>query len=272
MDRILFGVTLFFYFLATFHYLLYLINQREGIGKVCQISAITGFGLHTLALIHLAVQAGHVPITNLRESLFFFAWAIVLIYLFLEYRYKIRVMGAFIIPIAFLAVLSSLSFPEASVGAPPEYLHSPWLGVHATFAFLSYSAFSIAFGVAIMYIIQERQLKHRSVGSFYRRLPSVEALDELSYKAVAMGFPLLTLAIASGSIWANSEWGYYWGWEPKEIFSFITWIVYAVYLHARLIAGWRGRKAAYLAVIGFLVVLFTFIGVSLLMPGRHAFR
>ena len=271
MNRILFGVTLFFYFLAAFHYLLYLINQRTSIGKVCQITTIAGFGFHTLSLIYQMVDLGHVPITNLRESLVFFAWAIVFIYLFLDYRYKIRVMGAFIIPLAFIAIVLSLTFPIVNTPLP-DYFKSAWLGVHTTLAFLGDASFAIAFGVGVMYLIQEKQLKSKSPGALYRRLPSLEVLDELNYKAVAIGFPLLTLAIVSGSIWANSAWGYYWGWEPKEIWALVTWMVYAVYLHARLMAGWRGRKAAYMSVAGFVIVVFTFIGVSLLMPGRHAFK
>ncbi|MBI5191764.1 MAG: c-type cytochrome biogenesis protein CcsB [Nitrospirae bacterium] len=271
MSRILFGTTLFFYFLGTFHCLLYLINQREGIGKVCQVATIAGFGFHTLSLIYSTVQTGYVPMTNIRESLAFYAWAIVLIYLILEYRYKIRVLGAFVIPLAFIAIVVSLTFPIVDTPLP-EYFKSAWLGIHTTLAFLADAAFAIAFGVGIMYIIQERQLKHKTAGAFYRRLPSLDVLDELNYKSVAIGFPLLTLAIVSGSIWANSVWGNYWGWEPKEIWSLITWLVYAVYLHARLISGWRGRKAAYLAVAGFLIVIFTFLGVNLLLPGKHAFQ
>jgi cytochrome c-type biogenesis protein CcsB len=141
-----------------------------------------------------------------------------------------------------------------------------------TLAFLADASFAIAFGVGIMYLIQERQLKRKNPGAFYRRLPNLDVLDELDYKAIALGFPLLTLAIVTGSIWANSAWGYYWGWEPKEIWSLITWLIYAAYLHARLVGGWRGRKAAYLAVIGFAIVIFTFLGVNLLLPGQHAFK
>ncbi|MGA2191773.1 MAG: c-type cytochrome biogenesis protein CcsB [Nitrospirota bacterium] len=271
MNRILFGITLFFYFLATFHFLLYLINQRESIGKVCQLTTILGFGFHTLSLIYQTVELGHVPMTNIRESMAFFAWAIVAIYLVLEYRVKIRVLGTFIVPIAFILVMASLTFPE-SAAPTPGFFSSGWLGIHTTLAFLGDAAFAIAFGVSNMYIIQERQLKHKTSGAFYRMLPPLDVLDELSYKAIALGFPLLTLAIVSGAIWAESAWGSYWGWEPKEIWSLITWLIYAAYLHARLVAGWRGRKAAYLAVIGFLIVIFTFLGVNLLLPGRHAFK
>jgi len=271
MTNVLFGTTLFFYFLGTFHYLLFFINQRESIGKVGNIATITAFGVHTLTLIYQMVNLGHVPMTNLKEALFFFSWAIVLIHVMLEFRYKIRIMGAFIVPLAFIAVLFSL-ICTVSTAPVPEYFKSPWLGVHATLAFLGYAAYAISFGMGIMYLLQERQLKQKHPGAFYRRLPSLDLLDELNYKAVALGFPLHTVAILSGAIWANSVWGYFWGWEPKEIWSLITWLVYAVYLHARLIAGWRGRKASYLSVIGFLVVIFTFIGVNLLMPGRHAFN
>ena len=244
MSNILLGITLFFYFLATFHYVLYLINQRESIGRVCWITTITGFGFHTLFIIYQVVDLSHVPMTDLREALGFFSWSIVLIYLVLEYRLKIRVMGAFIVPIAFLSMMLSLTFP-VSVKPLPAYFSSAWLGIHTTLAFLGDAAFAVAFGVGIMYIIQERQLKHKSPGSFYRRLPSLEVLDELEYKAIALGFPLLTLAMVSGAIWAESAWGYFWGWEPKEIWSMITWLVYAAYLHARLVSGWRGRKAAW---------------------------
>lgn len=271
MNRVLFGITLFFYFLATFHYLLFLINQRESIGKVCQITTIVGFGFHTASIIHQMVSLSRIPLTSLRESLGFFAWAIVLIYLILEYKVKIRVMGAFIIPLAFIAVVASLSFPIVTTPLP-EYFSSAWLGIHTTLAFLADASFAIAFGVGIMYLIQERQLKRKNPGAFYRRLPNLDVLDELDYKAIALGFPLLTLAIVTGSIWANSAWGYYWGWEPKEIWSLITWLIYAAYLHARLVGGWRGRKAAYLAVIGFAIVIFTFLGVNLLLPGQHAFK
>jgi len=271
MTNLLFGATLFFYFLAAFHYALFLVNQRESIGKVCQITTIVAFAVHTLYLIYQMVYLGRIPITNLREALGFFAWATVAIYLVLEYRVKSRVIGAFIIPLAFIALAVSLTFPVVLTPLP-AYFSSPWLGIHTTLAFLAYASFMIAFGVGTMYLIQDRQLKHKHPGAFYRRLPSIELLDELSYKAIAMGFPLLTLGMLSGSIWANSAWGEYWGWEPKNIWSLITWLIYAVYLHARLVSGWRGRKSAYLSIAGFLITLFTFLGVNLLMPGNHAFK
>jgi len=271
VSGVLFGATLFFYFLATFHYALFLISQRERIGKVCQLTTIVGFAFNTMFLIYQMVDKGHVPMTDIRESLIFFSWAIVLIYLVLEYRWNIRVLGAFIITIAFLLILASTLFAPST--APlPQYFSSGWLGVHTTLAFLADAAFAIAFCIAMMYIIQERQLKHKSPGGFYRRLPPLDVLDDLSYRAIVMGFPLLTLAMVTGSIWADSAWGSYWGWEPKEIWSLITWLIYASYLHARLVTGWRGRKAAYLAVFAFLIVLFTFLGVNLLLPGRHAFK
>ncbi|MHB8173441.1 MAG: c-type cytochrome biogenesis protein CcsB [Nitrospirota bacterium] len=271
MSGILFGATLFFYFLATFHYILFLISQRESIGKVCQLTTIIGFAANTVFLIYSTVTKGHIPMTDIRESLVFFSWAIVLIYLVLEYRWKIRVMGAFIITIAFILILASTLFAPDT--APlPEYFSSGWLGVHTTLAFLAYASFAIAFAFGLMYIIQERQLKRKSPGALYRRLPPLDVLDELSYRSIIMGFPLLTLAMLTGAIWADSAWGSYWGWEPKEIWSLITWLVYAAYLHARLVAGWRGRKTAYLAVTGFLIVIFTFLGVNLLLPGNHAFK
>jgi len=270
-SNVLFGATLFFYFLATAHYVLFLINQKESIGKVAQITTIIAFAVHTLYLIYQMVYLERIPITNLRESLGFFAWAIIANYIFLEYKVKTRVMGAFIIPLAFIALAVSLTF-QVTITPLPEYFSSAWLGVHTTLAFLADAAFAIGFGVGIMYLIQDRQLKSRHIGPLYRRLPNIGLLDELSYKAIALGFPLLTLGMMTGMIWASTALHHFWSWEPKEVWSLITWIIYASYLHMRLVAGWRGRKSAYMSVVGFLLVLFTFLGVNLLMPGYHAFK
>jgi len=272
MNKVLLGITLLFYFVGTFHYLLFLINQRAGIGKVCRVATIAGFGFHTATIISYMLTRGQAPITTVHESLVFFSWAIVFIYIILEYKYKITVMGAFVIPLAFSSMVLSLNYPILKTPVP-AYFRSAWLMVHTTFAFLGDAAFAIAFGIGLMYLIQERQLKKKKPGLLYRRLPSLDILDELNYKSIAIGFPLLTLAIVTGSVWSNSLRGEYWSWDPKEIWSLITWMIYAAYLHARLISGWRGRKAAYLAIIGFLLVIFTFLGVNFLLPSTwHEFE
>jgi len=136
---------------------------------------------------------------------------------------------------------------------------------------LGYGTFAVAFCLAIIYLIQEHQLKRKKPGAFYYRLPSLEVLDFLSHKILSFGFPCLTIAIITGAMWASKAWGSYWSWDPKETWSLITWFIYAALIHTRVAVGWRGRKAAYLAIIGFIFILFTFLGVSLVMKGLHTF-
>jgi len=133
------------------------------------------------------------------------------------------------------------------------------------------TAFSIAFLAGLMYLLQERFLKSKSFNILYYKLPSLDLLDDLNYRAISFGFSLLTLGIITGSIWAEYAWGTYWNWEPKQTWSLIIWLFYAAMLHGRISVGWRGKKAAYLAIIGFLGVVFTFVGVNILLQGRHAF-
>jgi cytochrome c-type biogenesis protein CcsB len=139
-------------------------------------------------------------------------------------------------------------------------------------AFLGYASFAVAFGAAVIYLMQERFLKKRKISGLFQRLPSLDTLDDINYRCLTFGFPLLTVAIISGAIWAETAWGTYWSWDPKETWSLITWFVYAALLHGRLTTGWRGKKAAILAIIGFFVMLFTFLGVNLLMPGLHSYK
>jgi cytochrome c-type biogenesis protein CcsB len=129
----------------------------------------------------------------------------------------------------------------------------------------------MAFGIGIMYLLQEHYVKSKHLGGLFQRLPSLQILDEINYRLITIGFPLLTLAIISGALWAESAWGSYWRWDPKEVWSLITWFIYALVLHVRLIRGWRGKRAAILAILGFLVVLFTFFGVNFILKSKHVF-
>jgi cytochrome c-type biogenesis protein CcsB len=207
----------------------------------------------------------------MHEASSFFAWCIVLIYFFLEYRYKIGIMGSFILPIVFVMMLSSSMLPRGIKPLSPV-LQSYWLGIHTALAFLGNAAFAVAFGIGIMYLLQEHYLKSKHLGGLFQKLPSLQVLDEINYRLITIGFPLLTLAIISGALWAESAWGRFWRWDPKEIWSLITWFIYALILHMRLTAGWRKKRAAILSVIGFIVVLFTFFGVNLLLKSLHSFR
>jgi len=139
-------------------------------------------------------------------------------------------------------------------------------------AFVSYATFTISFGAALMYLIQQHFLKKKKLGALFQRLPALETLDDINYRCLTIGFPLLTIAIITGAIWAEKAWGTYWSWDPKETWSLITWFIYAALLHGRMTIGWRGKRAALLSVAGFLIMLFTFIGVNLWLPGLHAYK
>jgi cytochrome c-type biogenesis protein CcsB len=167
-------------------------------------------------------------------------------------------------------MLFALALPKEIVPLAPV-LKSFWHPFHVIFAFLGNASFSLAFCCGIMYLIQEHQLKTKKVGAITQRLPSLKILDDLNYQSLTFGFPLLTLGIITGAIWAEYAWGRYWGWDPKETWSLITWFLYAALLHQRLTVGWRGRKAAIMAIVGFLAVLFTFLGVNLILPGLHTY-
>jgi cytochrome c-type biogenesis protein CcsB len=150
-------------------------------------------------------------------------------------------------------------------------LQSVWLYVHTLTAFVSYSCFTIAAAVSALFIMQSHFLKKKNLGKMFLKLPSLDILDEIGYRCLAFGFPMLTVAIITGAFWASRAWGSYWSWDPKETWSLITWFIYAAMLHGRMTTGWRGKRAAILTIIGFLVMLFTFIGVNLWLPGLHSY-
>jgi cytochrome c-type biogenesis protein CcsB len=213
---------------------------------------------------------GHAPLSNLYESLVFFAWTAGVIYLFVEFKYKNALIGAFATPIAFLAMAYASLSPNISDRIQPlvPALKSNWLIAHVVTCFFGYAAFAIAFGMSIMYLMKARN-PQRTEG-IVGHLPKLDVLDELTHRMVLFGFLFLTVGIITGSVWANSAWGSYWSWDPKETWSLITWFVYAGLLHARLMRGWQGRQIAYLSILGFAAVLFTYFGVNLL-PGLHSY-
>jgi cytochrome c-type biogenesis protein CcsB len=270
MSVLLFELSLTFYFAATIVSVVELFKGTKTTSNFILVFAVGGFALHTATIIARYVVAGHLPITSLHEASSFFAWCIVLIFFFLEYRYRVDLLGPFTMPVVFVLMLSSSILPREIKPLSPV-LQSYWLGIHTFLAFLGDAAFATAFGVGIMYLIQEHHLKTKRLGGLFQRLPNLQILDEINYKLITLGFPLLTLAIITGALWAESAWGSYWRWDPKEVWSLITWFIYALVLHARLTAGWRGRKAAMLSIVGFISVIFTFFGVNLLLKGLHAF-
>ena len=213
---------------------------------------------------------GYVPLSNLYESLVFFALCIAVIYLVVEYRYKVRTIGVFASIVPFLAMAyASLPSVDSQIQPLIPALQSNWLIAHVITCFLGYAAFAIACGISIMYLIKSASVSPDTgtVGRF----PDAETMDELTHQMIAFGFLFLSVGIITGAIWADQAWGRYWGWDPKETWSLITWLIYATLLHARFMRGWEGRRIAYLSCLGFVAVLFTYFGVNLL-PGLHSYQ
>lgn len=261
-----FQITLGCYLLGTVLFLLYLVSKKERLSKISL--GVTGFGFvfHSSAIIVRTLEVGHIPLTNLQESMSFFSWALILAFLLVDFRYRIHVLGSFVLPLAFVSVTSAAFFPHEARSLDPIF-ESPWFKIHTTLALLGTVSFAIAFLVGIMYLIQEKLLKSKRFNLVYYKLPSLDILDDLNQKAIFFGFPLLTLGILSGGLWANFAYGTYWSWDPKQIFALLTWLFYLAVLHGRLTVGWRAKKAAYLAIIGFVGVVFTYFGVNLFLKG-----
>ncbi|MEW6161772.1 MAG: c-type cytochrome biogenesis protein CcsB [Nitrospirota bacterium] len=270
MGTILFELALTFYFAATIVGIIELFKGRKITSRIMLSFVLIGFALHTANIIYRYVVAGHIPITNFHEATSFFSWCIVLIFFILQFRYRVSLLSSFVMPIVFVLMLSSSMLPKEIKPLSPA-LQSYWLGVHTVIAFLGNAAFALASGVGTMYLVQEHYVKSKHLGGLFVRLPSLQTLDELNYRLITLGFPLLTLAIITGSLWAESAWGSYWRWDPREVWSLITWFIYAIVLHARLTAGWRGRRAAILSIIGFLTILVAFFSIKLLRKGLHVF-
>ncbi|MCX7793508.1 MAG: c-type cytochrome biogenesis protein CcsB [Thermodesulfovibrionales bacterium] len=360
-----FGIATILYFLAMISYIAYIAIKNRTVGTIATTLTAAGFAFQSIAFLirwsdfyRLLEDTGvirsplqgiirSIPVTNLYESLIFFVWCLILAYLVIEWRYKNKSFGAFVTPIAGLA----LAFIEMS-GVSKEIqplvpaLQSNWLLAHVMMSFIAYALFALSFATAIMYLIITTDKRKEasyifwvmslgltlillismgidyfvfkagrpdvifkkgyllkstflndnifiSILSFSGALLLLfglwrygyiikniilsfnitpELLDEITYKAIAIGFPIFTLGgLIFGAIWADQAWGVYWSWDPKETWSLITWFVYAFYLHSRLLRGWRGRKIAVVASIGFFAVIFTYLGVNLLLSGLHAY-
>lgn len=352
-----FGLSTIAYIFAMITYIAYLAFRNTSVGIGATAITIAGFISQTLALglrwkeFSDIGQMGilrAVPLTNLYESLIFFVWCLILAYLIIEFKYKNRSFGAFITPVAGLA-LAFIDISGMSTNIQPlvPALQSNWLLVHVMMSFISYSMFAISFSTGLMYLIARTEKRSEPAYIFWTVMLSIfiitlsamgldyltfkvaiksqeeliksylfkasflsssasvavlswviagaftlfvwrfggtlkkiiagfnishEMLDEITYKSIAIGFPIFTLGgLVFGAIWADQAWGKYWTWDPKETWSLITWFFYAFYLHSRLMRGWKGKKVAIVAVLGFMAVIFTYLGVNLLLSGLHSY-
>lgn len=359
-----FSISTLLYFIAMAVYITYIGFRKNTIALTATTLTILGFVCQSIGLTIRWVDSYNMwvmsvasttflesllrgtPVRNLYESLVFFVWSIVLIYLIIEFRYKNRFLGAFVMPVAGLA-LAFIDVSGLSKDVHPliPALQSNWLLFHVILSFIGYAAFGVSFAAAVVYLLMVTKSRSEkayifwsiTVGVFLLLLIAMgidyfsmsatsgddfirnyflkatfksssgfivtiswilsvafifflwryglglkrilasfsishNMLDEIGYKSIAIGFPLFTIgAVIMGAVWANTAWGTYWQWDPKETWSLITWFIYAGYIHARFVAGWRGKKVAVLALIGFIAVIFTYLGVNLFLSGLHAY-
>ena len=270
MSYLLFQVSVALYLISAVTYLAFFFTKKAGMRRIGRFFFMAAALVHTANIIARYAEAGHTPITTHHETVSFFAWSIGCCYLSFRWRYTVKNLGTFVsLPVVLLMLIAAFSSRETQPLLPA--LQSWWLPVHATIALAADGFLALACIGGIMYLLQEREIKEKRFGLFYSRLPSLESLDKLNHHCLSIGFPLLTLGLITGSIWAKQAWGAYWHWDPKETWSLVTWFLYAAVVHQRFTGNWRGRRAAILSIVAFVSVLFTLWGVSFLLKGIHTY-
>lgn len=268
METIFLVIATLCYCCGTVGYLIYLFHDRELVHRIAWLVLCAGALFHAGAILLRSIETGHLAVTTSQEALSFLAWAVVATYLVAQVRLQLRILGSFVSPLAVIFMLFSSIVP-VHVIPKSVALQSGWVFFHVSALFVADALFALSFSVGVMYLLQERQIKRKNFGFLYPRLPSLERLDQINHYCLLCGFPLMTVGLVAGFAYASMVWRSPWNWDPKEIFSLVTWFIYAILLHERLAVGWRGRRAAWLAIFGFSAVLITFLGVNLLMKGHH---
>jgi cytochrome c-type biogenesis protein CcsB len=270
MDTYLFHTALLCYVVCSLGFFVYITTRRQGAVRWTKLLLLAGLAIHTTVIGLRFAQAGRTPVTSLHESLSFFAWSLVGIFALIVWRYRADAVGILVTPLAALFMIAA-SFQDWTIRSVSPALESPWLPIHVGLSFAGEAVLGVACAAGAVYLVQERRIKRKGASRLGKALPSLEILDEINYRCLSLGFPLLTAGIITGSFWASNAWGSYWTWDPKETWALITWIIYAALLHQRFNAGWRGRRTAVLSVIGFAFICFTFLGVNLLLTGLHSY-
>jgi len=261
-------VSILLYLLSAAGYLAYFFLQKKHLQQAGFIVLVGGFIFHSAALVLDYHQQGHIPVTNMRETLSLAGWAIAGVFILLNYRYNLKILGVYAAPFVALIMVIVSQLPDEPLKTT-QLFKSVWLVAHVTVIFIGEAAFALACGAGILYLIQEDSIKTKKRRFFFKRLPSLDLLDSTGYGCIVVGFTMLTIGLITGLVYAKSVWGRFWSWDPKEVWSGLAWLLYAALLHERLAVGWRGRRSAIMAIVGFGVLVFTFLGVNLFMEGHH---
>lgn len=260
----------FLYFAATILFISHLVYLKPYLARVGRWIAIAGLAANISAAGLRALTSGHAPFANMYEFGIVLVAVIVGAYLWVDLRYGQQALGAFALPVAFLFSGVFLLFYQEAKPLMPA-LKSNWLVAHVTTAVIAYGALAFSFAVALMHRWRLYLDARDDNPALLSLVPNPPALEHMMNQAIVLAMPFLTLLILTGAVWAEYAWGSYWRWDPKETWSLITWLIYAVYLHGRAVYAWRGQKATNWAIAGFIIVVFTFIGVNILLPGLHSY-
>ena len=253
----LFALTMICYIVSSLGYQGYVLFQKRSVYRVSSILLLVGFLCHTGVIALQSLETGHAPVQHLQETLSTLGWTIVGAFLIVQIKFHLMVLGALVAPLATVLVIVASIIPGPPVQLAPLF-RGVWRTFHIGTLIVGNAAFAIAFLVGILYLIQEKAIKDKKRGFFYRRLPSLKLLDTMGYSCLIAGFPMLTFGIITGVIYAQMVQGQFWSWNHKEILAAITWLVYAALLHERLAVGWQGRRAAIMTIVGFVILVFTF--------------
>jgi len=304
LNYLLFDITVYGYLAAFLLFAAYVVFRNKRMATAAVWVTWGFFGVETVALGLRGYEShklgiGHAPITNLYESLVFLAWVVILGFILMERKFKIPALGVLALPFSFaLMAYAASAGVQHKIQPLVPALQSYWLLIHVTVIFLAYAAFCCSGFVGIAYLFKARaetvlaraaepsgtppvaamrggEVDVGGGTGFWsgvdRFLPRAAMLDEIGYKTVMFGFPLMALGIILGAAWANEAWGSYWSWDPKETWALIVWLIYAAYLHARIMRGWRGTRTAWLQIIGFAATIFCYLGVNLFLSGLHSY-
>jgi len=265
---ILLQIATVLYFSSMAGYAGFLFNRKNVYQKTALYLISSAVLLHFISMAVYTLSTRYAPIQNLSQSLSVSAFALGVMFLFVQYKSDLKILGVFASVLLSVIMGIALMIPEAPV-EKNEIFKGFWFYSHILLIFTGEAALALACGTGILYLLQEKGIKTKTPGFFFKRLPSLDFLDDVGYTCLTTGFALLTIGLVTGFIYAKAVWGRFWSWDIKELASVGTWLIYAALLHLRFYSGWRGRKSAIMTIIGFFIIIFTFIGVNLLIGGHH---
>lgn len=265
----LFWITTLCYFVSTIFYMSHIWTNNKSGPKLGFYTVTLGTLVQSISLIIVYFRG--IPIAaDLDSTLYLFAWFITLVFIGSQIKFNEPLLGAFVSPLAFIMTLPHVILPQGIIEHESS-LSNPWILVHIILILFGQALFAIAFISGLLYIFEEKKIKSKQLGSMLQKFPSLTTLDRINHICLIVGFPFMTIGLALGLLLAKEIWGASWVWGQKETWSLVTWLLYAVLIHGRLSSGWKGRKAALGAVLGFGIVLFTLFVIGYVAPGQHDF-